>query len=69
MSSLLDNVRKLLDLPEDELRELLLDEKYNKANLREMIRRLIKQTKEYKRAFEYEREANKELEEKLEKKW
>lgn len=53
-NKIIDSVLKLIELSDDEIDELLLDEKYNKANLRELVRRSLKATKEYKRALEYE---------------
>lgn len=51
---IIDDVRDLMALPEPVLNELLLDEKYNKANLRELVKRILKVTNEYKTAFEYQ---------------
>ncbi|GLO66179.1 hypothetical protein [Oceanobacillus kimchii] len=51
---IIDNVDYLLGLSEDELNELLIDDKYNKANLRELVKRTLKYANDYKKAFEYE---------------
>lgn len=58
---MLEKVEDLLKMTDDELNEVLCDEKYNKANLREQIRRSLTKTKEYKQAFEYERKINTQL--------
>ncbi|MEK3955835.1 MULTISPECIES: hypothetical protein [unclassified Psychrobacillus] len=64
--SMIDEVKELLALTETELDEILLSEKYNKANLRELVRRCLQVANEYKIAFEYEiSEAKKETEESL----
>lgn len=63
---LIDDVNKILELSEDELNELLIHNKYNKANLRELLRRTIASTKEYKKAYEYERKVRGQKEEQLE---
>jgi hypothetical protein len=54
-----------MKLSADELNEILLDEKYNKANLRELIRRILSRTKTYKEAYEYERSEKEKAEEKF----
>ncbi|MEK5098614.1 MULTISPECIES: hypothetical protein [Bacillus] len=51
---IIDEVKYLMTLTDDELNELLISEKYNKANLRELVRRTLKVANEYKKAFEYE---------------
>ncbi|QQO41311.1 hypothetical protein 015DV004_95 [Bacillus phage 015DV004] len=51
---IIDEVNYLMSLSDDELNELLISEKYNKANLRELVRRTLKVANEYKKAFEYE---------------
>ena len=51
---IIDEPRQLMALSDDELTNALLSDKYNKANLRELIRRTLKVTNEYKKAFEYE---------------
>lgn len=58
MPNLLENINELMGLSKDELTEVLLDEKYNKANLREQLRRSISTANEYKRAFEYQKQLN-----------
>lgn len=46
MGHIIDNIKELATLSDDELRERLLDVKYdNKANLRELIRRLLTEIK------------------------
>lgn len=52
---LIDEVEDLLTMDEDQLLDVLIQDKYNKPNLRELIRRILKKTKEYKQAFEYEK--------------
>lgn len=51
---IIDDINMLMSLKEDELSELLNHEKYNNANLRELIRRTLKVANDYKNAFEYE---------------
>ncbi len=48
---IIDDINKLMKMSRGELDETLLDEKYNKANLRELVRRLTKETKLYKDLF------------------
>lgn len=63
---IIDEVNYLMTLTDDELNELLISEKYNKANLRELVRRTLKTANEYKKAFEYEiSEEKKETDESL----
>ncbi|WP_161513239.1 hypothetical protein [Bacillus sp. AIIW2] len=63
---IIDEVNYLMTLTDDELNELLISEKYNKANLRELVRRTLKVANEYKKAFEYETsEEKKETDESL----
>ena len=45
---MIDSINDLLKAGPDTLDEMLLDSKYNKANLRELIRRLIKEMQEWK---------------------
>lgn len=47
MNPLLPNAVCLITMSDDELREELCKEIYNKANLREMIRRLVKLSLSY----------------------
>ncbi|MED2944234.1 hypothetical protein P4284_22760 [Bacillus swezeyi] len=64
---IIDEVNDLMTLTDDELNDLLINEKYNKANLRELVRRTLKVANEYKKAFEYEiSETKKETDEALE---
>jgi hypothetical protein len=63
---LIDDVNKIMELSEDELNELLIHNKYNKANLRELLRRTLASTKEYKKVYEYERTVREQKEEQLE---
>ena len=51
---IVDDVAYLLTLSPEELDELLLSDAYNKANLRELVRRVLASAAEYKQAFEYE---------------
>lgn len=55
-NTIIDDIYKLINMSRDELDETLLDEKYNKANLRELIRRLIPELRNYRELFlaEYE---------------
>lgn len=55
-NKLLHDPVELLGKTSEDLREILIDPKYNKANLRELVRRTIYIAKVYKEAFEYERE-------------
>ncbi|MFJ6264393.1 hypothetical protein ACIQGW_05135 [Lysinibacillus xylanilyticus] len=50
---MIDRVEDLMKLSRDELDEVLLKEKYNKANLREVIRRTLAFANDYKDACEY----------------
>ena len=63
---ILDDVETLMNLKRDELDEILLDPKYNKANLRQMLRLSLGSMKTYKNAWAYEREKREEAEEKIE---
>ncbi|MFT0803341.1 hypothetical protein VSK91_21965 [Bacillus swezeyi] len=64
---IIDKVNDLMTLTDDELNDLLTNEKYNKVNLRELVRRTLKVAIEYKKAFEYEiSETKKETDEALE---
>lgn len=58
---MIDSVNDLMKLTEDELTEKLLDDKYNKANLRELVRSSFKKIYEYKTAFEYEQKLNRDM--------
>jgi len=60
---IIDNVSKLISLTDEELNEKLCEKKYNKANLRELVRRLIKKTKEQQEEIENYKE--KEISDKL----
>ncbi|PGP12615.1 hypothetical protein COA01_32890 [Bacillus cereus] len=66
MKKIIDDIESLRLLSDDELSEKLLEEKYNKANLRELIKRILKQLSEYEAAFEYQVALNKEKNEQLE---
>lgn len=55
-NQIIDDVQTLMGLSDNELTEVLLDEKYNKANLRELVRRSLKEAIEYKNAFYYEKQ-------------
>lgn len=63
--NIIDDVGILMELSADELNEALLDEKYNKANLRELVRRSISRVKTYKKAFDYQYSEREKVEEKL----
>lgn len=52
MKKLIDDVYKLMKLPNEELDEVLLDEKYNKALLRELVRRTLRVAQNYKFSLE-----------------
>ena len=54
MNQIIDNVHELMKLSRDELNEVLLDEKYNKAMLRELVRRSINTAQDYKLMYEME---------------
>ncbi|GAB6549979.1 hypothetical protein bcgnr5378_37630 [Bacillus cereus] len=60
MSKILDDTATLKKLSRDELDELLGQDKYNKANLREQVRRLVNETNMYEKAWEDEKRLNKE---------
>lgn len=63
---IIDNVKHLMDLNEYELELILSDEKYNKQNLRELVKRTLKIASEYKNAFEYEKsDKKKDVDERL----
>lgn len=51
--NIIDSPSYLTRLSEDGLREILLDEKYNKANLRELVRWCVKELNEQKEAINY----------------
>ena len=53
MNNLIDNPYDLLSKSRNELDEILLDEKYNKANLRELVRRTLKMANEMKYSIDY----------------
>lgn len=48
---IIDDINSLINMSREELDATLLNEKYNKANLREVVRRLTKETKLYKDLF------------------
>jgi hypothetical protein len=52
---IIDDVEYLMGVSSFKLDEILTDPKYNKANLRELVRRSLSVANEYKEAFEYER--------------
>ena len=54
MREIIDDVYKLMKLPREELDEVLLDEKYNKAMLRELVRRALNIANNYKFRLELE---------------
>lgn len=58
-NKIIDDVEYLMSLNENELNDVLLNDKYNKQNLRELLRRTLKKTNEYKKAFEYEKSEEK----------
>lgn len=59
---LIDDVKDLMTLSDDRLREVLLEDRYNnKSVLRELVRRTLKVAKEYEGAFKYEQKKSKEL--------
>lgn len=53
LNNIIDDIDKLIDMPREELDEILLDKKYNKALLRELIRRCIRELKFYKEQSDY----------------
>lgn len=59
---LLDDVQKLIDMDRDELEGVLLDPKYNIANLREMVRHSLGLAKKYRDLYELERKTRLESE-------
>ena len=64
--TILDDVGMLSKLPKDELDEILLDPKYNKANLRQLLRISLAEMANYEKAWRYERGEREKAEEKLE---
>lgn len=66
VQNILDDVENLMKLSRDELDEILLDPKYNKANLRQLLRISLGRIQTYKKAWEYERSQKEKLEEKVE---
>lgn len=60
------NLEGLLAMKGDDLRELLVDEVQNKQELRELIYRILGMSRRYKQAYEYEKEKNEQLTEKIE---
>ncbi|WP_394139068.1 hypothetical protein [Cytobacillus oceanisediminis] len=50
-NGIIDDVESLMSLTEEELTEKLLEDKYNKANLRELIKRTIDRANTYKIPF------------------
>ncbi len=53
MPSIIDDVDKLMEMSREELDEVLLDKKYNKALLRELVRRCLYKAKNYKKEYDY----------------
>lgn len=51
MPEIIDDINKLMKMNREELDETLLNKKYNKANLRELVRRLTKEAKLYRNLF------------------
>lgn len=66
-NQILNDVAELIELSDDELTEALLDEKYNKALLRELVRRSLKLAKLYWENYEYEKRYAGELDERIKK--
>ncbi|MGV6935956.1 hypothetical protein ACWA2B_10620 [Paenibacillus sp. CMM36] len=58
MNKIIDDIKELVLLSPEKLDKKLLEEKYNKPNLRELVRRSLKEIKEYKSAFEYQLKVN-----------
>ncbi|KAF6565403.1 hypothetical protein G9G63_09605 [Paenibacillus sp. EKM202P] len=58
MDKIIDDTKELVLLSPEKLDDKLLEEKYNKANLRELVRRSLKEVKEYKSAFEHQLKVN-----------
>lgn len=56
MSKILPNAVCLMTMTDDEIREELLKDIYNDANLREMIRRLAKLAMDYAKIIDYYKE-------------
>lgn len=63
--SIIHDIEHLMSVSDDELTEILLQDKYNKALLRELVRRSLRTAKEYKMAWEYEKDDRKDTEEYL----
>ncbi|KZE65114.1 hypothetical protein AV545_04110 [Paenibacillus jamilae] len=66
MNKIIDDIKELVLLSPEKLDEKLLEEKYNKPNLRELVRRSLKEIKEYKSAFEYQLKVNEDQAKQLE---
>lgn len=67
-NKMLKTTEELMALSEEELTDVLLESPYNNsAMLREQLRRVLKDTRDYKQAFEREYEVRENLEEKQEK--
>lgn len=64
---IIDDVDQLLKLSSDELTEVLLENKYNKQNLRVLVKRSLQSVKTYKDAFEYQLLEKEKAEEKIER--
>lgn len=63
---IIDSVEELSKLSPDELTEKLLDPKYNKQNLRELVRRALFSRNEFKQAHAYQYAERERAEQKLE---
>lgn len=63
---ILDDGEVLMNLSREELDEILMDPKYNKANLRQMLRISLGSMKTYKNAWQYEQSKREMAEEQLE---
>ncbi len=53
MNTILDNPKSLMNLSREELDEILLDSKYNRPMLRELVRRCLKEMKDARETIEY----------------
>lgn len=59
MPNILDNVTDLMKLSRGELDDIICTDKYNKANLRQLLREALATAEDYQKLYEYEKQKNK----------
>lgn len=59
MPHILDNVTDLMKLSRGDLDDIICDDKYNKANLRQLLREALATANDYQKLYEYEKQKNK----------